>query len=96
MPSVQGRKNEKVVEIVGPGSSFGEAMMFIDKPRSSQALVDSTLLHVSKAAVLDEQEQTPRFARKMLGGLSRRRTALSSTSKRTPSIQARSASSATC
>jgi CRP-like cAMP-binding protein len=66
--------DEKVVEIVGPGGSFGEALMFMDKPYivSSQALADSMLLHVSKTAVLDELERTPRFARKMLAGLSRR------------------------
>jgi CRP-like cAMP-binding protein len=70
--SVQG--GEKVVEIVGPGNSFGEAVMFMDKPFivSSQALVDSMLLHISKSAVLEELERTPRFARKMLAGLSRR------------------------
>jgi CRP-like cAMP-binding protein len=66
--------DEKVVEIVGPGSSFGEALMFLDKPYivSSQALVDTLLLHVSRAAVLDELERTPGFALKMLAGLSRR------------------------
>jgi CRP-like cAMP-binding protein len=65
---------EKVVEIVGPGQSFGEAVMFMDKPYivSSQALVDTMLLHVSKLAVFEELERTPRFARKMLAGLSRR------------------------
>jgi CRP-like cAMP-binding protein len=66
--------DEKVVEIVGPGSSFGEALMFMDKPYivSAQALMDTMLLHVSKPAVLDELERTPSFARKMLAGLSRR------------------------
>lgn len=65
---------EKVVEIVGPGQSFGEAVMFMDKPYivSSQALVDTMLLHISKLAVFEELERTPRFARKMLAGLSRR------------------------
>lgn len=65
---------EKVVEIVGPGGSFGEALMFMDKPYivSSQALADTMVLHVSKPAVLEELELTPRFARRMLAGLSRR------------------------
>ena len=39
---------EKVVEIVRPGQSFGEAPAFLDKPYIvfAQALVDSMLLHV--------------------------------------------------
>ena len=42
---------EKVVEIIGPGQSFGEAVMFMGKPYivSSQALVDTMLLHVAQA-----------------------------------------------
>ena len=66
--------SEKVVEIIGPGNSFGEALMFMDKAYivSAQALAHTMLLHVSKPAVLDELERTPRFARRMLAGLSRR------------------------
>jgi CRP-like cAMP-binding protein len=65
---------EKVVQIVGPGGSFGEALMFLGKqaPVSSHALEETTLLHVAKPAVLDELERSPQFARKMLAGLSRR------------------------
>lgn len=66
--------DEKVVEIIGPGHSFGEALMFMEKPYivSAQALTDSLLLHVAKSAVFDELEHDPQFARKMLAGLSRR------------------------
>ncbi len=66
--------DEKVVEIIGPGHSFGEALMFMEKPYivTSQALADSLLLHVDKAAVFEELERDPKFARKMLAGLSRR------------------------
>jgi len=65
---------EKVVEIVRPGQSFGEALMFLDKPYIvyAQALADSMLLHVSKQTVLDELARDPSFARRMLSGLSRR------------------------
>jgi CRP-like cAMP-binding protein len=65
---------DKVVEIIGPGMSFGEAVMFLDKPHVvyAQAIADSMLLFVSKQAVLDELDRDPGFARKMLGGLSRR------------------------
>ncbi len=66
--------SEKVVEIIGPGNSFGEALMFMDKAYivAAQALVDSMLIHVSKPAVLEELERSPGFARKMLAGMSRR------------------------
>jgi CRP-like cAMP-binding protein len=65
---------EKVVEIVRPGSSFGEALMFLDKPYIvfAQALADSMLLHVGKRTVLDELERDAGFARRMLSGLSRK------------------------
>ncbi|MGA8005200.1 MAG: Crp/Fnr family transcriptional regulator [Burkholderiales bacterium] len=65
---------EKVVEIVRPGQSFGEALMFLDKPYIvyAQALADTMLLHVSKQVVIDELARDPGFARRMLSGLSRR------------------------
>ena len=65
---------EKVVEIVRPGQSFGEALMFLDEPYIvfAQALSDTMLLHVAKHAVFDELARDPRFARRMLSGLSRR------------------------
>ena len=66
--------SEKVVEIVAPGYSFGEALMFMEKPYilMAQALADSMLLHVSKNVVFAEIERDPKFSRKMLAGLSRR------------------------
>jgi len=65
---------EKVVEIIGPGYSFGEALMFMEKPYVvfAQTLADSLLLHVSKSVVFEELNRDHRFARKMLAGLSRR------------------------
>ena len=65
---------DKVVEIIGPGMSFGEAVMFLESPHVvyAQTLADSLLLHVSKTAVFNELERNAKFARKMLGGLSRR------------------------
>jgi CRP-like cAMP-binding protein len=66
--------SEKVVEIIGPGFSFGEALMFAERPYivMAQTLADSMLLHVSTQVVFAEIERDPRFARKMLAGLSRR------------------------
>jgi CRP-like cAMP-binding protein len=65
---------EKVVEILGPGASFGEAVMFLDKPYVvfAETLADSLLLAIGKAGVFAELERNPRFARKMLGGLALR------------------------
>ncbi|MFO1413129.1 MAG: Crp/Fnr family transcriptional regulator [Burkholderiales bacterium] len=65
---------EKVVEIIGPGASFGEALMFMEMPYilMAQALADSLLLHVDRDVVFREIERQPAFARKMLAGLSRR------------------------
>lgn len=66
--------SEKVVDIVGPGMSFGEALMFTDRPYVvyAQALVDSMLLHVTKAVIDAEIARDPRLARRMIAGLSRR------------------------
>ena len=66
--------SEKVLEIIGPGMSFGEALMFMNQPYvvMAQTLADSLLLHVAKETVEDELARDPLFARRMLAGLSRR------------------------
>lgn len=65
---------EKVVEIMRPGQTFGEALMFLEKPYivNASALADSMLLHISKAVVFEGIERDPGFAKRMLSGLSRR------------------------
>lgn len=65
---------EKVVEVIRQGNSFGEALMFLEKPYIvyAQALSDSLLLFVSKAAIFEELEREHDFARKMLGGMAKR------------------------
>ena len=65
---------EKVIELVGPGNSFAEALMFTGKPYiiNAQALSDTLLLTVKKEAVVGEIERDPRFAMRMLAGISRR------------------------
>ena len=66
--------NEKVVEILSQGQSFGEAVMFMDKPYIvfGQALADSLLLHVSKTAVFEELARDHNLCRKMLAGMAMR------------------------
>ncbi|MTV37840.1 Crp/Fnr family transcriptional regulator [Duganella radicis] len=65
---------EKVIELIGPGGSFGEALMFMGRPYivSAQAMEDSLLLHVAKPAIYREIASDPEFACKMLAGLSQR------------------------
>jgi len=65
---------EKVIELIGPGNTFAEALMFTGKPYivNAQALADTLLLSVSKQAVLAEIERDSRFALRMLAGISRR------------------------
>ena len=69
---------EKVIEILGPGQSFGEAVMFIDKPYNlyAEALADSLLLHIQKDAILQAVQGNPDFARRMLNELSQRQCRL--------------------
>jgi len=65
---------EKVIELVAPGHSFAEALMFTDKPYilNAEALANTLLLTVSKQSVLDEISRDPRFCMRMLAGISRR------------------------
>jgi CRP-like cAMP-binding protein len=71
---VSAQGNEKIVEIIGPGHSFGEALMFMERPYilNAHALSDTLLLHISKNVVFDELARNPVFARRMLAGMSRR------------------------
>ena len=71
-PSSSG--NEKVVDILGPKQSFGEAVMFMDRPYPvfAEAIADTLLLHVAKDTVFDLLVSDPSFARHLLAGLSMR------------------------
>jgi len=68
------RGNEKVVEIIGPRQSFGEAVMFMGRPYPvfAQALADTLVLHIARQTVFDLLATDTTFARAMLAGLSRR------------------------
>lgn len=67
--SVQG--NEKVVEIVGPQQSFGEAVMFMNRPYPvfAEALTEMSLLHIGQHVVSELIDRDPQFARKLLAGM---------------------------
>jgi CRP-like cAMP-binding protein len=64
--------SEKVVEIIGPGQTFGEAVMFMNKPYPvmATALADSQVIHIGRDALFAELDHDPQLARKMLAGLS--------------------------
>ena len=66
--------SEKVIEMMGPGQTFGEAVMFLDKAYvvEAQALVDSKLIFIPRDVVFSELEADSGFARRMLAGLSGR------------------------
>ncbi|MFH1603202.1 MAG: Crp/Fnr family transcriptional regulator, partial [Pseudomonadota bacterium] len=65
---------EKVVEILGPGQSFGEPVMFLGKPHMlcAETLAGSLLLFVGKNAILEVIKCNPELARRMLDELSQR------------------------
>lgn len=62
---------EKVVEIIGPGHSFGEAVMFLNRPYPvfAEALVKSNLVQISQGAVFGLLDSDPSFARALLAGM---------------------------
>lgn len=64
----------RVIDIVTPGRSFGEPVMFLDKPWivTATALADSLVLHVAREAIFAELERSPRFARRVIGTLAER------------------------
>lgn len=66
--------SEKVVELVGPGGTFGETALFLDQPHglTAETLSHSRVLHVAKGTVLQELERTPGLMRGLITSLSRR------------------------
>jgi CRP-like cAMP-binding protein len=66
--------NEKVIELIGPGMSFAEALMFLGKPClvNAQALADTLLLVIHREELSRELERDGHLAMRMLAGLSRR------------------------
>lgn len=65
---------EKVMQILGPGQSFGESAIFLGQPHMlyANSLADSLLLFIRKKAILEAVERNPQFARRMLNELSAR------------------------
>ncbi|MFD7033662.1 Crp/Fnr family transcriptional regulator [Streptomyces sp. NPDC059917] len=65
---------EKVVMLVSPGQTFGEALLFTGRPYpvSAVALSRATLVAIPHQPVLRLAEEVPGFALRMAGGLARR------------------------
>jgi len=63
-----------VIDVRGARQSFGEAVMFLEKPHvvTAQALADTLLLLLPSEVIFDRIEQDPGFARAIIGGLSRK------------------------
>ncbi|MEJ2579291.1 MAG: Crp/Fnr family transcriptional regulator [Kineosporiaceae bacterium] len=62
---------EKVIEVIQPGESFGEAVMLLGQPYpvTATALAPTRLLTVPAEAVETLLDRDPLFARQMLAGL---------------------------
>jgi CRP-like cAMP-binding protein len=71
-------RGERLTGIVGAGRSFGEPVMFLERPAvvDAEAAGDALVLHLPKQAVFDEIERSPLFARRIIAGLSQRVEAL--------------------
>lgn len=64
----------RLTGVVGPGQCFGEPVMFLERPAlvDAQAACDALLLHLPKQSMFEEIERNPKFARRMIAGLSKR------------------------
>ena len=67
-------RGSRLTGIVGPGQCLGEPVMFLERPAlvDAQAAGDALLLHLPKQSVFDEIERNPKFALRMIAGLSQR------------------------
>ncbi len=67
------RGNEKIMEIVGPGQSFGESMLLAGRPWPyyAQAIKDSRLLFIEREGFLELLERDEGIRRQLLDRMSR-------------------------
>ena len=65
---------EKILGLVQPGQSFGEAVLFLERsfPVSAHATIDSEVLLVDKDAIFEILDNDTTVARRMLAGISSR------------------------
>jgi CRP-like cAMP-binding protein len=69
---------ERILRLVGPGDTFGEAMLFLDRPAPVQAaaLTDTLLAIIPAEPLLRLIDTDSRFTRAMLASMSQRLNAL--------------------
>jgi len=65
---------EKVLALVGPGASVGEAALFMERAygKRAETLADSMLLHIAGPALFALIERDPVLARRLLASMGRR------------------------
>ena len=65
---------EKVVDVLCAGHSFGEAVLFLDAPYPvfAQAVFDSTVVAIPRLQILELLAREPSVARRMLSGMAER------------------------
>lgn len=66
--------DEKIMEVIGEGQTFGEAAMFLERPYLSDAetIVESNLLHIGRNTLLAEIRSDPEFSKKVIMNMSER------------------------
>lgn len=66
--------DEKVIGLIQPGESFGEAVLFLERPFPiyAQATLDAKVLLITKDAIFDILENDAVVVRRMLAGISAR------------------------
>jgi CRP/FNR family transcriptional regulator, dissimilatory nitrate respiration regulator len=67
-------RGDRLTSLVPSGRSFGEPIMFLNRPALVHAIAaeDSLVLHLPREAVVGEIEANPAFAMHMIGTLSQR------------------------
>lgn len=65
------RRGERLTDVIAEGRSFGEAVMFLERPAivTALALADTLVLHIARQTVHAEIERSPAFARRIIGAL---------------------------
>ncbi len=71
LTSAPSGERERIAEVIGAGRSFGEAIMFLERPYivGARAMGDALVLQVSKQTIFTELERSSGFARRIIAAL---------------------------
>jgi CRP-like cAMP-binding protein len=66
--------DEKIIGLIQPGQSFGEAVLFLERsfPIYAQATIDASVLLITREAIFDILDNDVTVVRRMLAGISAR------------------------